>query len=341
MRFLPSGSRKTDRSEVRPIALRGGDDSRIPVGDAMNPALQDTLLQFVRCRIEVIRTGDREALDATYERMCLERQNEYNRHDYQWYLSLIESGFGEATYRIDIQPVESVRPLPFAGLVTYPMPPDFGAFVQTGSGRRTLWLIRYREDTGPKVVLPAFGGRTADSVATGQWRLPTPSEVAPGGVTALTFDPERFSLAVAESVSLLLDSWWHRFKFETLRALVLDCFPWHGQCHIAALTMREGFDEAKYGKWAIADWRWNEVDSINPELLQLLRAYYEGKTVTDAELSCPDRAKVIFRCAAKALQSSQVAESLTRYDLAEDFELAVFNPDDSNERNYCQRSKPE
>lgn len=100
--------------------------------------------------------------------------------------------------------------------------------------------------------------------------------------------------------------------------------------------MREDFDEAKYGKWAIGDWRWNEVDSIDRELLQLMRAYYEGTTVTDAELACPDRAQVIFRCVAKALKSASVAESLKRYDLAADFELAVFNPDDSKAGNFCQ-----
>lgn len=180
------------------------------------PDLQRSLLAFVRRRVELIRDGRRDELDSTYEPNCLRLQNEFNRHDYQWYVNLIENGFGETTARLDIQPVETVRPLPFAGLVSYPMPPDFGAFVQTASGRRTLWLIRHREDTGPKVVLPAFGGRTADSVATGQWKLPMPSEVAPSGATALTFDPRWFSLAVAESVSLLLDSWWHRFKFETL-----------------------------------------------------------------------------------------------------------------------------
>ena len=276
-------------------------------------------------------------MDATYERICLERQNEFNRHDYQWYLSLIESGYGEETHRIDIQPVESVRPLPFAGLATYPMPPDFGAFVQTASGRRTLWLIRYREEVGPKVVLPAFGGRTADSVATGQWRLPTPSEIAPGGVTALAFDPERFTNEVADSVTSILNIWVHRLKFETLRAVVLNCFPWFGRCSVAVLTMKEDFDEAEYGKWAIADWRWDEIDEIRPELLQLLRAYYEGKTVTDVELSCPDRAKVIIRCVAKALKSKQVAESLKRFDLAVDFELAVFDPDDSKMGNYCNK----
>src|SRR5687768_4391466 len=123
----------------------------------IDPDLRQVLRRFVEYRIACIRSGDRDALDATYSPSCLSRRNEYNRHDFQWYMDLIERGFGEDTQRIDLLPAEGSPALPFAGMVTYPWPPEVKAFVQTVSGRRTLWLIRMFAD-GPKVVLPAFAG---------------------------------------------------------------------------------------------------------------------------------------------------------------------------------------
>jgi hypothetical protein len=67
----------------------------------------------------------------------------------------------------------------------------------------------------------------------------------------------------------------------------------------------------------------------------MIRAYYEGKTQTDLNHTHAERAEVIFGCLAKALQNEKVASSLKRFDLADDFDLGVFNPDDPKQRNYC------
>jgi hypothetical protein len=305
---------------------------------AIDPDLHQVLRRFVERRVACIRSNDRADLDATYSPSCLSRRNEYNRHDFQWYLDLIERGFGEDIQRIDIQSADDSPTLPFAGMVTYPWPPEFKAFVQTVSGRRTLWLIRMFED-GPKVVLPAFGGKTGDQVATGEWQLPRLAESVMGAPTTLKFHPKHFTSAVAESVSVRLNNWSRRLKFETLRAAALDCAPWFGQCWIALLTTKEDFPEDEYGKWAIGEWRWDELEEIGTENCQLIRAYYEGKTDTDPERTPMERADAVFQCLAKALQSMEVASSLKRFDLSDDFELGVFNPDDPKQRNYCKRSR--
>jgi hypothetical protein len=309
------------------------------MADLIPSELQDTLTRFVHRRVEYIRSGNRRGLDATYESSCLRSRNKDNRHDYEWYLNLIERGFGDEIERIDIRPVKlSTTRLPFAGLVTYGWPPEYAVFVQTVAGRRTLWLVHLFED-GPRVVLPAFNGQTGDAIATGEWQLPRPAEAIDGLATVLEFHPKHFTKAVTEQVASSLANWTTRLKHETIRAVAVDCFPWFGQCSIALLTTREDFSEAECGKWAIGEWRWAELENVGLELRELIRAYYGGKTATDADRSPSQRAKVVFKCLAKALQSKAVSAALGRYTLAPDFELAVFNPDDPKQKNFCRPTR--
>jgi hypothetical protein len=303
----------------------------------LDPAVQASILRLVRRRIECIRTGNRKGLNATYEASCIGSRNN-NPYDSRWYRNLIEQGFGADIQRIDIQPIDNNSTLPFEGILTYTWPPEYKVFVQTVSGRRTLWLVRMFE-YGPRVVLPAFGGQTADQVATGEWQLPRPAQELENSTNTLEFHPDDFVSEVAQGVATDLANWSTRLKYETLRAVALDCAPWFGQCYIALLTTKEDFPEEEYGKWAIGEWRWDEMESLGLELCELIRAYYEGKTITDRKRSPGHRAQVVFRCLAKALQSEKVRPSLKLYDLAKDFELGVFDPDDPNERNYCKSER--
>ncbi len=302
--------------------------------DRIDPETQEMILQFVQKRIDLIRAGDRAGLNQTYVELDLKRRNQYNSHDYDWYLNLIEEGFGEKTQRIDIQPCKYPESLPFSGLVTVPWAPDYKVFINTVTDRRTLWMIRMFED-GLKVVLPAFSGKTADQVATGVWQLPLPGEQSEDATTILEFHPEKFTADVVESLTLSLPVWQRLLQFEKIRALVLDCFPWYGQCWIAFLTNHEDFPEEETGKWDIGDWRWGEAAEISVDLLELLSKYYEGKTVTDTDLTLQERADVIYRCLAKALQHPQITEIIQRFDLADDFEIAVFVPDHFDRGNFC------
>ena len=60
----------------------------------LEPSIQRALIDFIHTRIEHIRSGNRQFLDLTYCPICLNMRNEYNRHDYDWYMNLIENGFG-------------------------------------------------------------------------------------------------------------------------------------------------------------------------------------------------------------------------------------------------------
>lgn len=306
------------------------------MSDSIDPETQEMILQFVQKRIDLIRTGDRAGLYQTYDELDLKRRNQYNSHDYDWYLKLIEEGFGEKTQRIDIQSYHYPDSLPFQGLAGFCGTPDYKVFVYTVTGRRTLWVIRISKD-GPKVMLPAFGGKTADQVATGVWQLPLPGEQIEDATTILEFHPEKFTADVVEFLRLSLPVWQRLLQFEKIRALVLDCFPWFGQCWIAFLTNHEDFPEEETGKWDIGNWRWGEATEISLDLLELLRKYYEGKTVTDTDLTLQERADVIYRCLAKALQHPQICELIQRFDLADDFEIAIFDPDHPDRGNLCEQ----
>lgn len=316
---------------------------------SIDPDIQDQILELVKRRIELIRDGDREGLNATYSD-CLQRRNPYNSHDYDWYLSMIENGFGEPTAEIRIESLDDqpgLPVLPFDGSVSYPNPPDYKVFVETVSGRKTLWLIAFlvdydnldddddeEEQEEPRVVLPAFAGRTLDEVATGQLQLPHTQEDKTDQVAVREFHPEALVGEVISSLGLILNSWSMQLKYETIRAIAIDCAPWFGTCWVAILTTQEDFDEAEIGKWSIGDWRWNEVDEVGGKTVGLIKQYYEGETLSDLDKSSEERAEIVFEALAKSLKAKDLVEVYSRFQQADDFELGVFNMD-SPEKNYC------
>jgi hypothetical protein len=308
----------------------------------LDSSIQQRIVDFVHRRIQYIRSGDRAHIEQTYSRFCLEGRNEYNRHDYDWYMHLIETGFGADVRRIDI--ASTAGRLPFEGIVSYPWPPQYRVLVTTVEDRQTLWLVAVEED-GPKIVLPRFNGKVADSIAIGQvlpWRESALAEVESDLTTVPTFHPDYFARCLGERIAHELDFWSGRWKFESIRALALDCAPWHGSIGLCLLTTREDFPEDEYGKWALGDWRLQDfTGSIGAEgwpavqdLEQIMQQYYEGQAMTDADREPVERAQVIFRCCATALLSDKVAAALKHYDLSADFEIGVFDPDHPG-TNYC------
>ena len=167
------------------------------------------------------------------------------------------------------------------------------------------------------------------------------SVVEPG--KPVFFDRDWFINRLADCTAAELDYWQSRWKVETIRALALDCHPWHGGIGLCLLTTREEFADDDLGKWALGDWRLQDFTSsvgapgwpAVKDLEQRMQQYYNGETETDVDLEPADRADVIFRCCAKALCSDVVATSLKRYRRGGDFEVGVFDPDHPA-RNYCE-----
>jgi hypothetical protein len=303
-----------------------------PVTEVVEKLLRD----FVYRRIDLIASGDRVALDQTYD---LSTRNEWNRHDYDWYISLIEHGYGSETQRVEIAPYGSGTTLPFAGLVSYPWPPEYVATLTTVSQRQTRWLLRLDHGV-PHIVLPAFNGQVGDAIARGDHRSAT-SMTPTSGATHFRFDQESFATELANRITLELCMVAPQLRLDRVRAIALDCFPWNGGLSLSILTDREDFAVDRYGKWAIADWRYfNFTDTpAQPwpyarDLMEQMTAFYQQS----ADEERVTRADELFRACAKALTADRIAEALRQYGfkLAADFELGVFDPDHPERGNYCQ-----
>ena len=68
--------------------------------------------------------------------------------------------------------------------------------------------------------------------------------------------------------------------------------------------------------------------------------YYGGRTTSDPDKRPAERAEEILRCCAKALKHEKVREWINKFQLASDFEVALFHPDDPDygkaSRDYCR-----
>lgn len=301
----------------------------------MDPSIGRLLREFVAKRIDLIRSGNRAELDSTYDLAC---RNEYNRHDYDWYIRLIEFGFGVEVQTIEIAPVTNNTLLPFPDLVTYSSPPQYAVFLTAANQRRTLWLVSI-DDDGPKVVLPAFDGRVGDAIVCGALR-PQREYQPDERELVYRFDEDQFAHELAERIYLELNGVKLQLRYDEIRALTIDCFPWFGSLNLCILTAREDFSEEQCGKWSTSDWRYQDFSSTPSEnwpyardLIQQMKAYYDG----GAEDQRANRADTIFRACAKALLSPAVSRALEffEFNLARDFEFGVFDHNHPEKGNYC------
>lgn len=129
-------------------------------------------------------------------------------------------------------------------------------------------------------------------------------------------------------------------SLDSLRALAIDCHPWHEAClTLSFLTNREAFGEDKYGKWSLADWRMYSFTSGPsthwPLAADLMR---EAHDIYQQAHDKGDAAKVrdmLVSCCAKAIKAPSISQVLkANYRLAPDFELFAGHPDDPGQ-NHC------
>lgn len=152
------------------------------------------------------------------------------------------------------------------------------------------------------------------------------------------FDADAWTKKLAECIELELLTWRVRMSHDKIRALALECHPWHENAlSISFLTDRESFEETKESKWSVADWRMYNFTAgpganwpFAAELMRIAHEYYmetEGARARDK----------LVKCCAEALMSPKVSKTLKdRYKLADDFQLFVGHPDDPG-KNYCRR----
>ena len=138
--------------------------------------------------------------------------------------------------------------------------------------------------------------------------------------------------AVSEWTAAVLRGWSYRMQFETLRAVALDAHPWHGWLWVSSLTENE-VPLVQEAKWAIGDWRWAQTETVSSSLKEMLQRSYEEHP----GLSKQENLDRLFLDFASGLKSIEVGRALEAYNLSEDFEFGVFNPDSPSDENYVDQ----
>jgi hypothetical protein len=144
---------------------------------------------------------------------------------------------------------------------------------------------------------------------------------------------------LAQCVHYELYSWRNHMEQDRLRALALNCHPWHSEAlTLSFLTERESFDEGKYGKWAVADWRlynFTSVPTANwPSAQLLMEEAHEFYQAAPKASAVEFRDQLIQACV-EAMKSSLVSGALESYSLAPDFAIFVGHPDAPKKNHYA------
>lgn len=159
----------------------------------------------------------------------------------------------------------------------------------------------------------------------------------------IKFSAEEFSRDLASRLEFELDIVRPKLRFDTLRALALDCYPWYGYLAPCILTDREEYSEDELGKWAMGEWRFFEFTS-NPEhrwpyardLMQTMVEFYESASESKNEAEQAAAADILYRACADALNLPNIMERLREgFNLSTDFELGVFDPKAPERGNFC------
>ncbi len=159
----------------------------------------------------------------------------------------------------------------------------------------------------------------------------------------MTFDRNSFSKELTSIIADELKKSAESFKDECIRALAIDCYPWNRSLELCFLTAAEDSTEKLYGKWSMGDWKYysfTKKDDTPWPAAQKLRKelgdYYEEMSTEDRGEEATD---IIIRGCARALLREEIKDALKIYTLTKDFEVYVNDPDDPEEKNYCDYYK--
>ncbi|WP_087022307.1 hypothetical protein [Thaumasiovibrio subtropicus] len=145
-------------------------------------------------------------------------------------------------------------------------------------------------------------------------------------------DIDNYSQELAKAISsYLIDHQEFFSKYEIL-AFDVGCFPWHGCFELSFLTSSDKLED----KYDIANWK---LYAFNHELLPP-SPYLDrlGQEMLENYSSSDERSDLTLRllCAtAKAAMSTLVRGSIGQYNLHDNFKVTVFDPDASDQENFC------
>ena len=291
-----------------------------------------TIRALLERRLAALRAGDIDGVDATYAAWRRDHVRRARRalgpnddHRTRFYIESIERPARAKVTQVRLSYSGEGQQLPHPGTSTWPGAPAYIATLTNDAGQTFCWAVLYREtEGGPDqafIEVPVFASDPVGFVA--------PLDNRP---------PEQiFEDDLRAALWLALQHYSGLLSGDTVRAVALECVPWHGRVMLHVLTDREAFDEGEQGKWAMASWRcsaltetpygtWKGFEDLGRTASAIYDVAEEPRSAVEALCS---------RCVA-ALTSPQIRALLDgSYTLAEDFEFGVFEPDDPGQRNHC------
>jgi len=159
----------------------------------------------------------------------------------------------------------------------------------------------------------------------------------------MNFDRNEFAKELGRLITAELNNSAQRFKNDNIRALAVDCYPWIPGLDLSFLTDDEDYPEKTFGKWSMGDWKyyaftadgdnsWPAAEKLRSRMAEYFNWMAEQNKDTEA-------AEIIIRACARALMRVEVSDALKAYKLTNDFELYINDPDDPEEKNFCDDYK--
>jgi hypothetical protein len=166
------------------------------------------------------------------------------------------------------------------------------------------------------------------------------------------FDPAKCRDALAPLIATALKKYAPQLRGRSIRALAIDCHPWHRVLELCLCTELDDEKIAQWGKWCLAYWKYFQFTRTPkgnnwPESVPICDAMYEycegGPPGQEKDPPGLDeyetRTWLMIKVCAQALLSDVVSDVLKDFKLAKDFELFVSHPDDGWDRNLCRSER--
>jgi hypothetical protein len=137
-----------------------------------------------------------------------------------------------------------------------------------------------------------------------------------------------FTKNLADALRGELYHWKRRLKFETIHGFDLRCVPWNGQLELSFLTAQEDFDLSEaYSDKYYSRWRLNNLPYCKCEIEAVGKWMEREFEKSGASLQYLE---IFLSACVIALKSSQIQKMLRKYNLSQDFQITVFNPNPSS-----------
>ncbi|MBL3655473.1 hypothetical protein [Fulvivirga sediminis] len=123
---------------------------------------------------------------------------------------------------------------------------------------------------------------------------------------------------------------------EIIAGFDFGVFPWSGYFELSFLTKKEVEEYGDEFKYDIAAWKFYNFNGFQENTEKTI--YNLGLWMLNYYKETND-GQLFFNLCAEILKDPEVVGSLNQYNLSDDFEVSVYDPDDADFSNYAVESR--